>query len=694
MAIAFWGFGWLETWEATTWDWRASLLAKPGKATDDIRIILLDQNSLDWARTSSRAGWTWPWPRDVYAVIVDYCRRSGAKALAFDLLLDEPSRYGVEDDVILGKAVSAFGRVAGCAFLSEKSGSNTKWPPNVPLPEFKIAGLDKWLDQAKGERITFSRAAMPISELAQNASLLCNVHVRPDRDGIYRQARLFSLFDGKVLPSLGLGCYLAAHSQSEWSISPGRLAVGGKAIPIDGQGNAVLRFRGPSGTHRNYSAAAVIESEIRIRRGEAPVIKERDAFKGKYVFFGLSAPGLYELRSAPVGALYPGVEIHATMLDNFLSNDFIRKFQPWQTMSLALLLALAGAISASLFRTPRGEVVLTALFVISPILFSIGFYIKGFWAHLIVQEIAAISGIAPVILINYAIEGRQKRFIKKAFQHYLSSDIIEELVQHPDRLKLGGEKRMLSIFFSDIKDFAPLSESMAPEALTSFVNEYFTTLTEIIHEEGGTLKGYEGDSVVAFWNAPLEIPDHAVRAVKAALRCQEKLAEMRPEWKVRIGRDVFMRIGINTGEAVLGNLGSSTRFDYSMLGDEVNLTARLEGVNKIFGTFTIMSRATRKLLGDMFASRELARVAVVGRRRPVTIYEPMFREEYERRKEAMESFARGLDMFYSGDFHKALELFSPIETIDPAAAAYVKKCRSIMGSPPKGWEGVWVMTSK
>ena len=155
-----------------------------------------------------------------------------------------------------------------------------------------------------------------------------------------------------------------------------------------------------------------------------------------------------------------------------------------------------------------------------------------------------------------------------------------------------------------------------------------------------------------------------------------------------------MRVGINTGTAVLGNMGSRTRFNYSMLGDEVNLAARLEGVNKVFGTFTIMSRSTRKLLGDMFAARELARVVVVGRRRPVTIYEPMFHEEYERRKDALESFAQGLDMFYHGDFDKALEVFSRMERLDPAAAAYVEKCRSIMGSPTKDWEGVWVMTSK
>ncbi len=177
-------------------------------------------------------------------------------------------------------------------------------------------------------------------------------------------------------------------------------------------------------------------------------------------------------------------------------------------------------------------------------------------------------------------------------------------------------------------------------------------MTDIIQEEGGTVDKYEGDAIIAFWNAPLPQPDHAVRCVRAALRCQAKLAEMRPAFRERIGKDLRMRIGINSGPAVVGNMGSHTRFDYTMLGDAVNLAARLEGINKQFGTYTIISQATLDLLAGTVPVRELSRVSVVGRREPVTIYEPMFPAEYASRKEDLRVFAEGLEEFYRGRFDR------------------------------------------
>jgi adenylate cyclase len=313
---------------------------------------------------------------------------------------------------------------------------------------------------------------------------------------------------------------------------------------------------------------------------------------------------------------------------------------------------------------------------------------------LIVQETSVVLTIACAQVVNYATEGRQKRFIKNAFSQYLSPAVIDQLIQHPDRLKLGGERRVLSIFFSDLQGFTSISEGLAPEDLTALLNDYLTAMTDIIIEEGGTVDKYEGDAIIAFWNAPLEVPDHAVRIVRASLRCQKKLAEMRPAFRERIGKDMFMRIGVNTGPAVVGNLGSHTRFDYTMLGDAVNLAARLEGVNKQFGTYTMISESTKEMMGNAYAIRELARVAVVGRKEPVVVYEPMYSEEYEARRETLETFGKGLNLFYQGQFEQAGEIFSTVKSLDPAAAAYEEKCSTLAGSSPENWQGVWVMTSK
>jgi len=687
-----WALHWFDSWEGKTWDWRSRLLAQPGAATDDIRLILLDQNSLDWAAREN--GITWPWPRELYGAILDYCRRSGAKAVAFDVLFSEPSKYGVADDRAFGSAISRFGPFAGSVFLGREAGGSSRWTADLAAPALRLAGLQTWLTPARAENIVFARAALPVAEISGPAAVLCQVRLNPDSDGVYRRIQLFGIFDRHVLPSLGLGAYLAAHPGERAAIAEKHLAIGKTAVPIDDAGNAILRFRGPAGVYRSYSAAAVLQSEIRIQNGEEPTIRDPAAFKNKYVLFGFTAPGLYDLRPAPVSGVYSGVEIHATLLDNFLSADFMRAAPAWLAALAVFLIAICAAVSSSALSGLRGIVGAGALFLTFPVGLSVGAYRYGFWFPLIAPESAAALAVVLALIVNYLTEGRQKRFIKNAFQQYLSPAVIEQLLQNPERLKLGGERKTLSIFFSDLQGFTSISEGLDPQALTNLLNDYLSAMTDIIQAEGGTVDKYEGDAIIAFWNAPLDVPDHAVRVIRSALRCQARLAELRPLFSARIGKEMFMRIGINTGPAVVGNMGSRTRFDYTMLGDAVNLAARLEGVNKQFGTYTMISHSTRQLMGDAFAVRELARVAVVGRREPVTVYEPMFAEQYREKRAILEEFAEGLDLFYRGLFRPAQAVFQALKDSDPPSAAYFRKCGEQPADAPKGWQGVWVMTTK
>ena len=690
-ALSLWAMAWLDPWEAGTWDWRTALLAKPAVSSDDIRLILLDQNSLDWALKEN--GLAWPWPRELYGAILNFCKRGSAQAVAFDVLYTEPSTYGHADDETFVSAVSDYGRFVGTVFLGNASGKQTSWPSQVP-PPVPITGLKKWLAEPRGPDTVFPRATLPILPLAEAASLLCNIHLSPDADGIYRRVKLFSVFDGKPLVSLGIGTFLAAHPGQSVSIRPGRLTVGDTKIPIDHKGGAVLRYRGPTGTYRAFSAAAVLQSEIRIINGQTPLLDPRESFQGKYVLFGFSAPGLFDLRSAPVGGIFTGVEIHATMLDNLLADDFIQPAPIWIVIVLLICLCVGCGLAATRYTHTAATIGIIALFGALPPLFSLGAYLKGIWLPLVVSEIGVVVTIAIALVFNYATEGRQKRFIKNAFQQYLSPDVIEQLLQNPERLKLGGERRVLSIFFSDLQGFTSISEGLEPEALTHLLNDYLSAMTDIIHEEGGTVDKYEGDAIIAFWNAPLAVTDHADRVVQAALRCQEALARLRPGFKKHVGQDLLMRVGINTGPAVVGNLGSHTRFDYTMLGDAVNLAARLEGINKQFGTYTMISEFTRQTMGKAFAVRELAKVAVVGRKEPVTVFEPMRPDAYRKAQTHFNRFEQGLDLFYQGRFEQARTLFSALMHLDPAAAAYEKKCRALLETPPGRWDGVWVMTTK
>jgi adenylate cyclase len=684
--------GWLDVWEVKTWDWRVNAMAKPVKTSDPIRLILLDQNSLDWAKEEN--GLAWPWPREVYNAIIHFCQRSGAKALAFDVLFTEPSKYGVDDDRVFAAAILDFKTFVGSVSLSQIEESERRWPAFAPEPVFKVLGLDQWLLAEGAGDVAFSRGTFPIPEISAGAGILGDVHLNPDRDNVYRRAALFHVFDGRMLPSLALGCYLATQPGTPLKIRTGHLTIGNREIPIDRRGNAILNFRGPAGTHKAYSAASVIQSELRIQKGEKPTITDPDAFKDAYVFFGFSAPGLFDLRPTPVSGVYPGVEINATILDNLLADDFIRPVPAAVVIGMTLLIALLAGLATSSVSGIMKSAMVYVFFIAAPVILCLIAYRQGFWLPLVVQETGVAVTLFSAGLIYYTTEGRQKMFIKNAFKQYLSPAVIEELIQHPEHLKLGGERRMLSIFFSDLEGFTGISEVLDPEALTVLLNDYLSAMTDIIHEEGGTVDKYEGDAIIAFWNAPLQQSDHALRCVRAALRCQVRLAEMRPMFKERLGKDLKMRIGINSGPAVVGNMGSHTRFDYTMIGDAVNLAARLEGINKQFGTYTLISQSTMEQMDGAFPVRELSKVAVVGRREPVVVYEPMLPDDVGRRQNQLARFSEGLALFYQGDFPGAEALFSGLAEADPAARAYRTKCRELIDHPPEEWHGVWVITTK
>ena len=263
---------------------------------------------------------------EVYSVIIGFCQRAGVKALAFDVLYLEPSVYGVWDDEAFGFAIQDFGKFVGTLFLGDETGDVISWPAEIPEPDLTIAGFEPWFESKEERNLEFSRASFPIPEMAQTAHILANVHLDPDPDGIYRRGILFSVFDEKIVPSLSLAAYIAGHpDEPDILINPGRLTIDDYHVPIDSEGSAIINYRGHSGTHDTYSAAAIIQSELRIWEDEDPIINP-EVLKDRYVFFGFNAPGLLDLRSSPVGGVYPGVEIYATMLDNLLSEDFIRPF--------------------------------------------------------------------------------------------------------------------------------------------------------------------------------------------------------------------------------------------------------------------------------------------------------------------------------------------------------------------------------
>lgn len=686
LVLPAWRLGWLDSWEGRTFDWRARLMAEPGSATSEIALVLADQKSLDWGKEVNE--WPWPWPREVTGAMIRYIDRCRPKAVVVDVLFTEHSRYGVDDDAALGSAFSEAGASVAAMVLGESTGADTAWPALLGDKGITVAGLDAWPHRKVA---VYPRALFPIPEVASAADLLGNVTLAPDPDGIYRRASFFSLFDDRSVPAMALAAFSAASPDAAFSVSDAALHAGDRRIPLDGRGRAILRFRGPAGTHVRYSAAAVIQSEIRVMEGEPPVIPA-EAFAGKFVFIGLSAPGLYDLRPSPMKGAYPGVEIHATQLDNLLSDDFLEDF-PALAATLMVMVLTTAAACGLLYATRTlmtAGVGLLALAI--PPAIAVVSYRSGTWFPLVFAETAVLTVLFACLTFKIGIEGRQKRFIKHAFQRYLSPAVIETLIDDPDQLQLKGIEREISIFFSDIEEFTAISEVLSPEDLTTLLNEYLTAMTRIIMGLGGTVDKFIGDAIVAFWNAPVAVADHADRCVRAALDCQKKLAAMQDEFTVKPHRPLRMRIGVHTGVATVGNLGSEARFDYSILGDAVNLASRLEGANKTFGTYTMISKETLNQLKREIRVRKLGILQVKGRQSTVTVYEPFDKEDYSPIEARMEVFDLGYDAYADGKYQTALVYFNSIAEDDPTAKSYAARCKDLLDKSVQ--EEIWRLFRK
>ncbi|TVQ24070.1 MAG: adenylate/guanylate cyclase domain-containing protein [Spirochaetaceae bacterium] len=676
--------GAFEGAELASWDWRTQLFAG---SVGGQEVIIIEVSESDLEFVEEEFAQSWPWPRVFYGAITDFMARAGVSSLTFDVLFIDPSRAGVWDDEDFADALRSQERNVMAVALGTESGRTDQWP------DFLRARGTPVTEELRSEIRSFARASFPQEEIAEASGILSNVVIASDRDGVYRRAQPYYRFDDRMLPAPAIAAWSLEAGALELPVFSRRsLSISGTDIPLDADGNMVVRFDRRTQDRTRLSAAAVIQSELLLREDDEPVIAPEE-LAGAHVIVGLTAPGLFDQRPLPIGGQTSGVEFHAAMLENILNRSFVRVPPAALTAVYAVLLGGAASVLTTFGATALWSVISLVLWTVVPVVVSLVAFLSGIWIPVVIPVTVSFVGALAAGGANYATEGKERRFIRNAFSQYLSPAVIERLVADPDRLKLGGERREITIFFSDLQGFTSLSEGLTPDALTALLNDYLSEMTDIIQEEGGTVDKYEGDAIIAFWNAPMDIPDHPVCGVRAALRCQERLAELRPVFRERSGTDLLMRIGMNTGAAIVGNLGSRTRFDYTMLGDAVNLGARLEGVNKQFGTYTMISEMTARQLRDEFALRELGKVGVVGRAEAVRIFQPMRHEVYENGRTGYETFARALQAYYAGDFRDAAKLFASLPD-DPPAVSYTGRCEALMNDPPEPWNGVWVMDSK
>ena len=697
-----------ETYENRTFDVRTRLFADARRASPGIVAVVIDQKSLDIVAKPTDAGglnWGWPWPRDFHAGLVQYLSAAGARAIVFDFVFSEPSVYTrverADDDTAFAEA-SQGQRVVQALMLTQESGPSADhtWAAglrDVPLMRPLAAAPDTHFD----------KATLPIPQLLRSAAAIGYIGFEPDDDGVARAIRPAVPYaptgvrDGLEVLALPMAAVAVggARVELEGEGSRRRLRVNGRAIPLDEDGRMVLRFHGGEEAYRRFNYATVLQSIQRTAAG-LPVTDARpEEFRDKIVFVGATAAGLLDLRATPMKAFLPGFLIHAVAADNLLQGDPIQRAP---VLTRALIVLALGVVCGALamVRSTRvvvGGVGLVALLYVGAVLWAFNSY--RFWLDVTGPGIALLLAWAGSTGYAYLTEGRERRFLRDAFSRYLAPDVVAALVDQPGRLALGGETREVTVMFADVAGFTTLSEGRDPAEVVSLMNECFEQLTGVIQGQGGTVDKFIGDAVMAFWNAPVAHPDHAARALRAARELLAAVARVNDSWASRGLPKLGMRVGIATGPAVVGNVGSHTKFNYTVMGDTVNLASRVEGAAKVYGTASLVTESTAAAAAGAVPLRELDWLRVKGRGEFVPVYEVLLDDwTVFAREEALRAYAKGLEQFRARAFDEAAAQFEAALAVVPddgPSHEMRERCREYsLNPPPADWRGDHVLTSK
>lgn len=715
----------LDLIELKTYDLRF-LSRGPVPSSQAVVIAAIDEKSLDSVGR-------WPWPRSRIASLVDIVSRDGAKVVGFDIGFLEPDENSQLDLInqFSRKVDAEYGkhsRLDGFIKESKKKADNDaaladaigKSPAEIVLGYFfhmsesdldygiEQSEIDKQLDRisnskypivlydAQGtESVPFIKAYAPESnlEILTNAADSSGYFtLQSDEDGVLRWMPLAIQCGEDMFPPLAVLCAWHYLDQPQLMVKVGQYGIeeiqmGDRFIPTDEGGQMLINYLGPPKTFPHVSAGDILDGNF-----------AKGTFKDKIVLVGATATGIYDLRNTPFSPSFPGVEVHANVIDNILTQQFISKPR-WSRIYDLLAIVILGVLVG--IAIPRMGALKGLLFITGLIVLYIAaafwlFISAGIWLNIVYPLFVISMSYMVLTVYYYATEERERKKIKKAFTHYVSPVVIEEMLKDPSRLKLGGEEKVLTVLFSDLQGFTSASERYAPHEMIVILSEYYAIMTEQVFAYQGMLKEYVGDELMAIFGAPIDQVDHAERACAAALAMRDQRAELNREWS-KIGRPpLIARTGLNSGRMLVGNLGSKYRFAYGVLGDHVNLGSRLEGLNKGYGTEILIGENTAQLVGDAFLLREVDMVQVVGRVQPVRIYELLGTSGASlphEQGQAYGFYAAGLEAYRERRWGEALDSFRSSLKLWPGdgpSLTMAERCRIYQEAPPpEEWDGVF-----
>jgi len=681
-----------ETLELKLIDWRFSLRGPlPGQDTSIVIITIDDQS--DESTTHP-----WPWPRYYYAHLIRNLQKAGAAVIGIDVIFDSDDAFNPASDDSLARVLAQSDNV-------------------VLAGKLLVSKTQNYISPVR-----------PVKKFIENGTPWGIVAVESDVDGFYRRYQLtrdtedttYTSFAGHVLSQ-----YLKADSVTS---DNRQYFLGRYRIPKFDSNSMLVNFRGPAFSYPHYSFDNVVDDAAFDLREDYDVDAFDDAgdaeqaippgllysgeLKGKVVLVGATMDELHDNFPTPfldftnndnqqVRAEMPGVEIHANAISTILNRRFIRLL-PWYLE--LFILALTALMTFIYTRYFSGA--LSAVFTFLNFVFGVAFAAYMFISfNLVIKIVSPMFTLglsySAYMVYHYLLAQQEKRMLRGAFAHYVPEKVVQELVANPEKLQLGGEERVVTVLFSDVAGFTSISEQLTPHELVVLLNEYLTAMTDIVLKHGGIIDKYEGDAIMAEFGVPVSFPDHARAACQTALDMQQTLKVLRKKWKEEGRPELEARVGINTGNVIVGNMGSRDVFDYTVMGDNVNLGSRLEGANKAYGTKIMISEFTLEHVRDTFYTRPLDLIRVKGKTKPIEVFELLAARETnfaDRFLELIDVYSHGIKAYRSQSWDKAIELFEHCLQLFPndyPSKLYHERCLNYKFNPPgNDWDGVTTMTTK
>ncbi len=654
------------------------VLRGPLPPSEDIVLLTVDERALE-------ALGRWPWSRDIIADLFQKLVDGGARIVIPDIFFPDPSsgQKAAENDKKFAETLHNHPNIlmGFILMMTSQEVQNNSMPAQKTLENLKNVSnsfLHLKKNFPKMRTALGLEDALPIFSQLPGRYRQGFFNILADPDGTVRQTPLILEFQKNILPSLTLQSLFAVKKikNSETFV---------EELPLDVQGDFLIHFH--TADYKRLSVADFYQ-------GNTP-----PSVQNKIVIVGASAAGLMDTSPTPLSLAMPSEALMANILDNLITGDFLQRTFLTETLSRVLILLTGILLGLLIPQCKPGLGILLFISVEALQWFIIHLlFIKNLW---VLQTIYPLfSGFlvyGGTSLYGYLLQDKEKRFINKTFEYYLSPDVIRELTENPDKLRLGGEKKELTVFFSDIRDFSSIVETTPPDILVEFLNSYLTPATDIIFENKGLLDKYIGDAIMAVFGAPLPEPQHARHACEAAVKTIQFLAANQAKWQKEFSvPPLKIGIGINTGFMTVGNMGSKRRFDYTVMGDAVNLASRLEGLNKFYKTRILVAQNTYAQTKEHFFYREIDEVQVKGKKECVRIYElivdPVFDPQV-----LLPLFAEALAHYRQGAFEKAQGLFEKCLDLCPTdgpSQIFMERCMKMALNPPSEWKGVTTFFEK